>query len=171
MLFFGLIRPYKGAEDLVYAFDAMTPAEAEKFELDIVGETWEEWTRVADAVAGSRYRDRINFDNRYVPDTEAAQYFSRADVVVLPYRRGSASGPLQIAMHQGKFVIMYAVGGLVEAVRDYPGAILLPPNDIDALRAALLCVDPRHDERFEDPHSWAPVIHAIESLATAGQRG
>jgi glycosyltransferase involved in cell wall biosynthesis len=167
VLSFGLIRPYKGVEDLVYALDGMSTAEAARFDVEIVGETWEGWTLPARAVAASPHRDRIRFDNRYVTDAEAADLFGRADVLVLPYRRGSASGPLQIAMSKGIFVILYAVGGLVEAVRDYDGAILVAPGDIEGLRAALRSVHERHTERFTDPHSWAPLREAIETLTEA----
>jgi glycosyltransferase involved in cell wall biosynthesis len=164
VLFFGLIRPYKGVEDLIHAFDAMTPEQAERFEIDVVGETWEGCTAPAEAIAVSPYRDRIRFDNRYVSDAEAAAYFAGADVLVLPYRRGSASGPLQIAMNNGIFVVMYAVGGLVDAVRDYEGAILVSPGDVDELRDALLSVDDRRWQRFADPHSWTPLLDAIDEL-------
>jgi glycosyltransferase involved in cell wall biosynthesis len=164
ILSFGLIRPYKGIEDLIHTFDAMTPEQAAQFEIDVVGETWESWTTPADAIAASRYRDRIRFENRYVTDSEAAEYFAAADVLVLPYRRGSASGPLQIAMNNGIFVVLYAVGGLVEAVKDYPGAILIEPGDVDGLRRALLSIVDRRSERFADPHSWSPLVHAVESM-------
>lgn len=167
LLFFGLIRPYKGLEDLIYALDGMSDLEASQFDIDIIGETWEQCTLPAEAIAASRHRDRINFVNRYVSDAEAATYFERADAVVLPYRRGSSSGPLQIAMSTGLHVVMYAVGGLVEAVRDYDGAVLVPPNDVHALRNALLDVVARRDERFDDPHSWESVQRAIEmNIAT-----
>jgi glycosyltransferase involved in cell wall biosynthesis len=164
LLFFGLIRPYKGVEDLIYAFDAMSPEQADQFEIDVVGETWEGCTEPAEAIARSRYRDRIRFDNRYVDDTEAAAYFANADVLVLPYRRGSASGPLQIAMSNGIFVVLYAVGGLVEAVSDYEGAVLVPPGNVDQLREALLSIGDRRGQRFSDPHSWTPLLDAIDEL-------
>lgn len=164
LLSFGLIRPYKGVEDLIAAFDAMEPTEAQRFELDVVGETWEGWTAPAAAISGSRYRERIRFDNRYVTDAEAATYFANADVLVLPYRRGSASGALQIAMSNGIFVVMYAVGGLVEAVHDYEGAVLVPPGDVDGLREALLSIGDRRAMRFTDPHSWTPLVDAIDGL-------
>src|SRR6201999_2257445 len=115
----------KGLEDLVAAFDALTPELAAQFNLTIVGETWQSWTAPAEAIAASRYRDRITFVNRYVTDAEAGHYFARADAVVLPYRRGSASGPLQIAMAHGRHVVLYRVGGLVEAVNGYDGAHLV----------------------------------------------
>lgn len=164
VLSFGLIRPYKGVEDLIRCLDVMTPEQAARFEVDVVGETWEGWTAPAEAIAGSRYRDRIRFENRYVSDAEAAEHFADSDVLVLPYRRGSASGPLQIAMNNGIFVVLYAVGGLVEAVQDYPGAILVPPGDVDGLRRALLSIVDRRSERFADPHSWSPLVHAVESM-------
>ncbi|MBV9092084.1 MAG: glycosyltransferase [Mycobacteriaceae bacterium] len=168
VLFFGLIRPYKGAEDLIYALDGMTDAQAAQFDVHVVGETWEGWTLPAEAIRASRHRQRIRFENRYVSDPEVAEYFATADVLVLPYRRGSASGPLQIAMSHGIFVVMYAVGGLVEAVRDYRGAILVPPGDIDALRDAILSIVARRGQRFDDPHTWLPVRRAIESLMESG---
>jgi glycosyltransferase involved in cell wall biosynthesis len=164
LLSFGLIRPYKGVEDLIHAFNAMSPEQAARFAIDVVGETWEGCTAPADAIAKSPYGERIRFDNRYVSDAEAADYFANADVLVLPYRRGSASGPLQIAMNNGIFVVMYAVGGLVEAVHDYDGAILVPPGDVVALREALLSIGHRRAQRFADPHSWTPLVEAIDAM-------
>lgn len=165
LLFFGLIRPYKGLEDLIRAFDALTPSQAESFTLTVVGETWEGWDLPAELIAASPHRDRINFVNRYVSDTEASTFFARADAIVLPYRRGSASGPLQIAMSHGLHVVLYAVGGLVEAVKDYRGTVLVPPDDVDALQAAFVEVGGRRAERFEDPHSWSETTAALVRVA------
>ena len=164
LLFFGLIRPYKGVEDLVAAFNALTPEQAARFTLTVVGETWEGWTRPAELIAASPHRERITFVNRYVTDEEAGRFFAAADALVLPYRRGSASGPLQIAMSRGLHVLLYAVGGLVEAVSDYAGARLLPADDVDALRAALLELPAHRARRFPDPHSWSRTTAAVERI-------
>ncbi len=64
LLYFGVIRPYKGLEDLIRAFDSLTEAEAAHYWLTIVGETWEGWTLPTTLIAQSRYRDRITFVNR-----------------------------------------------------------------------------------------------------------
>ncbi len=165
LLFFGLIRPYKGLEDLLEAFDGLDAATAARFHLTVVGETWEGWTRPAQMIAASPHPQQVTFVNEYVTDKAAGAFFADADVVVLPYRRGSASGPLQIAMSHGLHVVLYAVGGLVEAVRDYAGATLVPPDDVAALRAALLAVEPRRAERFDDPHSWGVTTLALRRLA------
>ncbi len=167
LLFFGLIRPYKGLEDLIEAFDGLTDDQARQFSLTVVGETWENWTKPAEAIAVNRHRDRITFVNRYVTDEEAARYYAQADAIVLPYRRGSASGPLQIAMSSGIHVLMYGVGGLVEAVDGYAGATVLPAGDVDALRAALIALPERAHERFADPHSWDANRAALDRMVDA----
>ncbi len=169
VLFFGLIRPYKGAEDLIAALDGMTPDQAGGLEVDVVGETWEKWTAPAEAIAASPYRDRIHFVNRYVSDAEATEFFSRADMLVLPYRRGSASGPLQTAMSNGIAVILYDVGGLSEAVHNYPGATLVPPGDIAGLRHAILEAATRRGRRYRNPHTWTPLAAAIDALVVTSR--
>ena len=68
--------------------------------------------------------------------------------MVLPYHRSSSSGPLHLAMSAGLPVIVTAVGGLVEAVQDYPGALLVPPRDPTALRGALLQLLERRGRRL-----------------------
>jgi glycosyltransferase involved in cell wall biosynthesis len=119
-----------------------------------VGETWEGWTAPNQAIADSPHRHLIERIDRYVTDAEVASYFGRADAVVLPYHHSSASGPLHIAMSTGLPVVVTAVGGLVEAVAQYSGAILVPPRDPDALRGALLQLLERRGQQYADPHSW-----------------
>ncbi len=59
LLFFGLIRPYKGLDSLIRAFDRIPESQISQYWLTIVGETWEGWTLPAELVKASRYRDRI----------------------------------------------------------------------------------------------------------------
>jgi glycosyltransferase involved in cell wall biosynthesis len=164
LLSFGVVRPFKGVEDLIKAFSALERNQADKFRLTIVGETWEGWTAPSEAIAQSQHADLIERVDRYVTDAELAEYFARADAVVLPYHRSSASGPLQIAMSAGLPVVVTEVGGLVEAVRDYPGALLVPPRDPPALRGALLQLLERRGQRYSDPHSWNQNVSALRSL-------
>ena len=164
LLYLGIVRPFKGVEDLVQAFSSLDRVEAEQFRLTIVGETWEGWTAPNEAIARSPHSDLIERIDRYVSDAELADYFGSADAVVLPYHRSSASGPLQIAMTAGLPVVITAVGGLTEAVQDYAGAILVPPKDPAALRSALLTLPARRGESYIDPHSWEHRIDAFYSL-------
>jgi glycosyltransferase involved in cell wall biosynthesis len=154
LLYFGVIRPFKGVEDIIAALDSMDESEAAKFHLTVVGETWEGWSTPAEMIAASRYRDRINFVNRYVADEEVQGYFAAADVAVLPYHRSSASGPLHLAMACGIVVVLTNVGGLVEAAEGYAGRLSVEPRRPDQIRAALGRAWELRAERFEDVHSW-----------------
>lgn len=164
LLYFGVVRPFKGVEDLVMAFSELSRDEAIKFRLCVVGETWEGWTAPAEAVARSPHSDLIERVDRYVTDAEVAAFFSQADAVVLPYHRSSSSGPLQIAMSAGLPVVTTTVGGLGQAVERYPGAILVPPCDPVALRQALSQLPSRRGQRYPDPHSWARTTAEYQAL-------
>ena len=173
LLYLGLVRPFKGVEDLVAAFSGLDRGDAERFRLTIVGETWEGWNAPDEAIARSPHADLIERVDRYVTDAELAEHFAGADAVVLPYHRSSASGPLQIAMSAGLPVVVTAVGGLVEAVRDYPGARLVPPRDVPALRGALLGLPALRGQRYRDPRSWESVTDEFTTLIDqiSGQAG
>lgn len=164
VLYFGIIRPYKGVEDLVEAFGRLPEQVSSRIRLTLVGETWEGWRAPLDAVAASPVRDRIRVVNRYVTDAEVQRHFAEADAVVLPYRRSSSSGPLHIAMSAGLPVIVTAVGGLVQAAADYEGASFVPPQDPDALATALGALLAQRGQRFPDPHSWATSVEAYRSV-------
>jgi glycosyltransferase involved in cell wall biosynthesis len=162
VLFFGTIRPYKGLEDLIEAFGRLP----EDWRLTVVGETWEGWTLPAELIAASPARERIAFVNRYVTDAEVNDFFAAADLVVLPYRRSSASGPLHIAMSHGLPVVVTAVGGLVEAAGDYPGVRFAPPAAPAALALAIRAAAPLIGRRHADPASWEHTVRAYDDLLT-----
>ncbi|WP_223884141.1 glycosyltransferase [Micromonospora craniellae] len=164
VLYFGVIRPYKGVEDLVAAFDSLPPEQAARLRLTIVGETWEGWHAPLRAAAASRYADRITIVNRYVSDAEVARFFAAADAVALPYRRSSSSGPLHIAMSSGLPVIVSEVGGLGEATDGYEGVLRVPPQDPAALAAALVEVTAYRGRRFADVRSWDEIVEGYLEL-------
>ena len=153
LLFFGVIRPYKGLDDLIRAFDSIPEVHVNRYWLTIVGETWEGWDVPATLISGSPYRDRITFVNRYVHDTELDAYLRGADAVVLPYRRSSISGPLHVAMAYGLPIVITDVGGNGEVARDYGAALLVQPGDVDALRDGLLSLI-KSTARHAHPRPW-----------------
>ena len=160
LLFFGTIRPYKGLEDLVEAFGRLPS----HYTLTVVGETWEGWTLPASLIAESPARDRITFVNRYVADSEVDGFFAAADVVVLPYRRSSASGPLHIAMSHGLPVVVTAVGGLVEAAEKYSGTTFVSAGSVPALAEAITHASENVGRRHTDPSSWKESVAAFSRL-------
>jgi glycosyltransferase involved in cell wall biosynthesis len=154
LLYFGIIRPFKGVEDLVRAFEAIPEGQADRFWLTVVGETWEGHTLPTELIAASPRKDRITFVNRYVQDQEVDAFFRGADIVVLPYHRSSMSGPLQVAMNYGVPVVVTSVGGLVEAASGYGGAVLVEPRNPESLRDGILRAADLVGREFPSPHDW-----------------
>jgi glycosyltransferase involved in cell wall biosynthesis len=164
LLYFGVVRPFKGVEDLVAAFSALDRDQATRFRLSVVGETWEGWTAPDEAIVRSPHADLIERVDRYVTDAELAAYVAQADAIVLPYHRSSLSGPLHVAMTAGLPVVVSAVGGLVEVVREYEGAVLVPPQDPIAIRNALLQLLEKRGKRYPNPHTWQATVDTYRTL-------
>jgi glycosyltransferase involved in cell wall biosynthesis len=129
VLFFGLIRPYKGIEVLLEAWRGVTDAE-----LWIVGRP-----RIPLGPVRERAPANVRFVPRFVSDLELPAYFRRADVVVLPYvptERLDFSGVLATALAFGSATVVSDVGGFSELGR--AGAVrTVAPGDPVALREAL----------------------------------
>jgi glycosyltransferase involved in cell wall biosynthesis len=165
ILFFGLLRPYKGLDTLIEAF-----RELEGAELWIVGNPRmdvEPLRRLAEAAAG-----RVRFVTRFIEDAEIPAIFRRADLLVLPYRDAEHSGVLYTGLAFGKPLVLSEVGGFPE-VAATGAARLVPPGDTPALVSALgeLLADPVARERLAaaagtaaaGPYSWAAA--AAQTLA------
>jgi glycosyltransferase involved in cell wall biosynthesis len=163
LLSFGLIRPYKGLEDLLCAFGGLTDDEAAGFWLTVVGETWENCGSISGLIEQNPHRDRITFVNEYVPDSVVVAAFRHADVVVLPYRRSSSSGVLHVAMSFGLPVVLTNVGGLPEAAEGYGGAVFVLPHDPGSLREGIVRAALMAGQRFSDRRDWDEVIEAALS--------
>jgi glycosyltransferase involved in cell wall biosynthesis len=169
VLFFGLIRPYKGVEVLLDAWRGVEGAE-----LWIVGRP----TGVDISELEQRAGPTVRFVSRFVPDGELPAYFRRADLVVLPYTRTERldfSGVLATALAFGRATIVSDVGGLSEV----GGVRVVPPNNAGALRAALtaLLADPAERGRLaaaalaaaQSTYSWdaaaAQTLELYRSLS------
>ncbi|HET8638889.1 MAG TPA: glycosyltransferase family 4 protein [Solirubrobacterales bacterium] len=129
ILFFGLLRPYKGLDVLLEAFTGLEGAE-----LWIVGNPRmdvEPLRRLAAAAGG-----RVRFLTRFVEEAEMPPIFRRADVLVLPYRDAEHSGVLYSGLAFGKPMVLSAVGGFPEVAGE-GAARLVAPEDPGALRGAL----------------------------------
>jgi glycosyltransferase involved in cell wall biosynthesis len=163
VLYFGVIRPFKGVEDLITALDLLSSSQ-HQFWLTVVGETWEGWNLPNHYITDSPHRDSITFVNRYVTDAEAAGYFAGADLVVLPYHRSSSSGPLQIAMAWGLPVVATKVGGLIEATAHYPGAVLVEPSNPKSLADGIQEAAELVGQRFQGVSSWTDTVEGYSQL-------
>ena len=134
LLFYGFVRPYKGLDVLI---EAMRILRDENVCLSVVGEWWKKSVPLRNMLDETDLRDRVEIVDRYVTEEETAGYFSRADVVVLPYRSASSSGVIPLAYGYGKPVIATRVGGLPEVVVEGVSGRLIAPADPHALAEAV----------------------------------
>ena len=149
ILFFGLLRPYKGVEYLIEAFKEL---DKDKFNLTIAGEVWENYP------IASHIDSTIRFIPRYLTDEEVIEEFNRADVLVLPYLRASQSGAAHIAISYGLPIIATAVGGLKESLDKYKGTTFVKTKDSKEIVKALNRTYLRREQRFENPHPWSKSV-------------
>ena len=124
VLFFGFIRPYKGLEVLLDSLDLLKNPQ---LHTTIIGEVWSNQQELEAKIAS--YED-LNIETHlgYMPEAEVANYFDRADVVVLPYLSATGSGVIPVAYNYGKPVLTTDVGGLKEAVIDGETGWLVAPG-------------------------------------------
>lgn len=129
LLFFGLIRDYKGLDLLIDAFKLLD----ESYQLMIVGEVYSNLEVYQKQIATSGAKERIYFINKYIPDSAVNSYFSAADLCVLPYRTATQSGITATSFHFNIPILATNVGGFksqIEApglgiVVDAPDALLI----------------------------------------------
>jgi glycosyltransferase involved in cell wall biosynthesis len=166
VLFFGLLRPYKGVELLIEAFHDIEDAE-----LWIVGMPRMPLEPLRELA--SQVRGTVRFVPRFIEDAEMPAFFRRADVVVLPYREIDQSGVLYSAMAFGKPMIVTSVGGFQE-VAQKGAARAVSPNAPRELAAAIreLLDDPVERERLgaaaaaaaDGEYSWDSIARRTLTL-------
>jgi len=140
VLFFGLLRPYKGLAVLLDGWRELRP----DAELWIVGRPRMDVSALRASAPAS-----VRWVSRYVGDEEVAAYFERADLVVLPYTDIDQSGVLFSALAFGSPLLLSDVGGFGE-VAAQGAAALVAPGDASALAGELgrLLADPQERSRL-----------------------
>lgn len=116
ILFFGLIREYKGLDILIDAFSRLDKS----YQLVIAGEPYGSFDQYSELIDKSPNKESIKLFTRYVSDKEVPLFFSGADVCVLPYRSATQSGIGAISSHFSLPLITTDVGGLKETI-EVPG--------------------------------------------------
>jgi glycosyltransferase involved in cell wall biosynthesis len=115
LLFFGMIRKYKGLDLLIRAFAAMR-YRVPDLRLIVAGEFYTGQKEYLDLINESGAGDRVIVRDHFIPSGKVRDYFSLADLVTQPYRSATQSGVSQVAYHFGVPMLVTDVGGLAEIV-------------------------------------------------------
>ena len=136
ILFFGLIRDYKGLDLLIKAF-ADKRLREHKVRLIIAGEFYSDSQKYYSLIKENNLDKHIILKPDFIPDAEVANYFCGADLIAQPYKSATQSGVTQIAYHFEKPMLVTNVGGLAEIVPDKKVGYVVNP-DVKEIADALL---------------------------------
>jgi len=178
-LFFGGLRPSKGLPELVTAFATVAP-EVPGAALIIAGHPAAGFdpASLRSLAAQLGVDGSVQIDDRYLDLSEVGPLLRTATVVALPYRSGTASGVLQAAYAFDRPVVVTDVGSLAEAVEHGITGLVVPPDDPDALAAALVKMLGQPGEAADmglaagrisrERFGWRPIAEAV--VAAHGRR-
>ena len=127
MLFFGLVRAYKGLDLLLDAF-GFVKDQLPNLQLIIAGEFYEDEDKYRTQIASHQLTDRVIIKNEFIADADLRKYFGAADLIVQPYKSATQSGVTQVAFHFEKPMLVTNVGGLGEIVHDHQMGYAVDPN-------------------------------------------
>jgi glycosyltransferase involved in cell wall biosynthesis len=164
LLFFGMIKPNKGLDQLLYAIPEVLRSNPD-VRLVIAGEPVEKFDRYAAIIGQLSIGHAVVTRLGYVRDEDVGSYVQAADLIVLPHTQVSLSGVAWVALGFGRPIAGTDGGGLPDLVEDGVNGFLVPPGSPAALSRAITRAlrDPeelgrmgaRGRERFEARHSWA----------------
>jgi glycosyltransferase involved in cell wall biosynthesis len=166
LLFFGIVRPYKGLKYLIEAVSILRKS-GTTFQLVIAGEFWEDVQNYKDLIEQLQLSDQVFIVDRYIPDDEVSAYYNAADIFVAPYVDGTQSGSVKIALGFNLPIIL--TEPIVDDItRDLKGIFVVPPADSPALaRAIQEMIEVGYPKRVTSQRaesSWDQLISTVESL-------
>lgn len=136
ILFFGLIRKYKGLDILLKALQLLK--DKLRVKLIIAGEFYENEEKYISLIDELGLKENVKLCNEFIPTAEVKYYFSASDAVVLPYRDATQSGIVQVANNFLKPVIATNVGALPEVVENNVTGYLVQKENPQELASAVL---------------------------------
>jgi glycosyltransferase involved in cell wall biosynthesis len=156
LLSFGIVRHYKGVDLLLDAARAV-----DGVEVTVAGELWgAAGERVRAAAADPALAGRVRVLSGYVAAEDLPELLASHDVLALTYRSATGSQNVQLAQAYGLPVLATRVGTFGDQIRDGLDGLLVPPDDVDALVAAL--------RRLREPGVLAELRAGVPELDTVG---
>lgn len=170
LLFFGLIRSYKGLDWLIQAF-ADERLRKYPVKLIVAGEFYEDKEHYLKEIQSYGLGKEVIICDAFIPDNEVKDYFNASDLVVQPYKSATQSGVTQIAYHFLKPMLVTNVGGLDEIVPNGKVGYAVRP-EVSAIADALLDFygnqrgeEFRNNIRIEkERYSWSTFSATVLSL-------
>ena len=171
VLFFGLIRPYKGLDNLLIAIENFIINNTNGI-LIVAGEAYENINKYKEIVKKYDSNNQIIWMNEFIDDQKIEELMLASDLLVLPYNSASQSGVLSQAWQYNLPAIVTNVGGLSEYVDENKSGYIVEPNDSIGLSTKIVhffksndsLEMPKYIKSNKDKYSWENYIEGIMEL-------
>ena len=114
ILFFGLIRKYKGLDLAIKAMSNKSIIK-KNIKLIIAGEFYDSEEKYQNLIRDLNLKNIIIY-NQFIENKQVPDFFSVSNLVILPYTSATQSGVTQLAMYYKKPMLVTNVGGLPEII-------------------------------------------------------
>ncbi len=167
ILFFGIVRPYKGLKYLIEA-TARLIDKGINAHLLIAGEFWEDKSQYLHQIKRLGVSNYITIDDRYIPNEELGWYFSAADIFVAPYSGGTQSGAVTLALGFGLPVVLTETIAQGLPQGDF-NLRIVPSNNVVALAQAMeesiQNLPSTHESKpITSNDSWTSLVNVISTF-------
>lgn len=149
ILFFGLVRKYKGLDLLLEAFAGS--ALRNNHTLLIAGEFYDNPEIYHNIIKKNNLQQDVIIHDKFIPDADVRYYFSISDLVTQTYRTATQSGISQMAFHFEKPMLVTNVGGLGEIIKNEVSGLVAEP-DINSIRERLNFYSTMGNNQIFVPH-------------------
>ena len=171
MLFFGLIRDYKGLDLLLRAY-ADSRFRKMNVKLIVAGEFYSGSEKYFELEKELGLEGMVVWKSDFVPDSEVRYYFGAADIIVQPYKSATQSGVTQIAYHFEKPMLVTDVGGLAEIVPDGKVGYVVNPIESEIADALVDFFENNRQDQFTDgilaekkQYAWSNMTRSVRKAA------
>lgn len=167
MLFFGLIRDYKGLDIMLKAY-ADSRLRQMGVKLIVAGEFYNNAEKYFELEKELGLEGEVIWHREFVPDSKVRYYFGAADIIVQPYKSATQSGVTQIAYHFEKPMIVTNVGGLAEIVPNGKAGYVVEPDEKEIADAIVDFFGNNRQEEFREgllfekkKYAWSNMTKSV----------
>ena len=171
MLFFGLIRDYKGLDLLLKAY-ADSRLRKMNVKLIVAGEFYSGSEKYFEMEKKLGLEGMVVWKSDFVPDSEVKYCFGAADIIVQPYKSATQSGVTQIAYHFEKPMLVTDVGGLAEIVPDGKVGYVVQPDAAQIADALVDFFENNRQDQFTEgilsekkQYAWSNMTRSVKKAA------
>ncbi len=171
LLFFGLIRDYKGLDLLIEAFRDKRLHNL-KIKVLVAGEFYTDSKKYYDMISSLGLDDFFIIHPEFVPDKDVSNWFCAADIIVQPYKSATQSGVTQIGYHFNKPMLVTDVGGLSEIIPHGKGGYVVTPEPEAIAESIFDFYNQNREDRFAEDikeekarFSWDIFVKNVLSLS------